>query len=64
MTFYYYVYHKLCKDGGVTLAFKNKQSQIRVKDKACREGHFSFEEYRHLRAKRVKLKTRLSDFNK
>jgi len=54
MTFYYEVYHIENPNGGVRLAFKEKQTPMRVRDKACRDGHFKWKFYTELRVRRVK----------
>lgn len=62
MTFYYEVYHELNPDGAVILAFKLEQSLMRVKDKACKDGHFSWKYYTELVARRTKQPIPLDAF--
>ena len=49
MVFYYEVYHPANPKGAVVVAFKHKPSPMRIRDKACSEGHFSWKFYTELR---------------
>lgn len=62
MTFYYEVFHELNPKGAVILAFEIEQSAMRVKDKACKEGFFSWKFYTELRVRKTKQPIPLEAF--
>lgn len=54
MTFYYKVYHIENPDGAVLLGFKEEQSAMAVRDKACKYGHFQWKFYTELKVREAK----------
>ena len=53
MPYYYEVFHELNPKGVVILAFKEEQTPMRVKDKACRDGNFQWRYYTELRVRKA-----------
>lgn len=54
MTFFYKVYHIENPEGAVLLGFKDEQSAMAVRDKACKDGFFQWKFYTELRVIRAK----------
>jgi len=63
MTVYYEVFHELNPRVTVVLAFKEEQTPIRVKDKACKDGYFSWRDYTELRVKKSRYNLKLEEIN-
>jgi len=64
MTFYYEVFHQLNPEGSVILAFHEKKTPMHVKDKACQNGNFQWEDYPELKVRKTKQNTILESFTK
>lgn len=62
MTFYYKVYHIENPEGAVLLGFKEEQSAMAVRDKACKDGHFQWKFYTELRVRKAKQDIPLEAF--
>lgn len=62
MTFYYEVFHEMNPKGAVILAFEIEQSSMRVKDKACKDGHFQWKYYTELCVRKTKQTIPLEAF--
>ncbi|MBA7492751.1 hypothetical protein ES702_03301 [subsurface metagenome] len=54
MGFVYRVYHRDRPDHFVELEFEEKQTPMRVRDRACREHHYPWAAYTQLVVKRVR----------
>ena len=54
MTYVYRVYHRDNPDQWLDLEFDEPQTPMSVRDRACKQGNYTWKAYIHLKVKRVR----------